>query len=117
MKQLVRTSLVQRTLAAMFSTYLRLVRSTLRWSHQDRERVEAIWARGGGVIICLWHANIPLSPFAWEYREGIQEMRALISRSADGEFIALTMEKLGVPAIRGSRKKLSKRVDWVTTCM
>ena len=107
MKQLVRSSLVQRTLAAIFSTYLRFVRATMRWSHQDRERVEAIWARGGGVIICLWHANIPLSPFAWEYREGIQEMRALISRSADGEFIALTMEKLGVPAIRGSRKKLS----------
>jgi lysophospholipid acyltransferase (LPLAT)-like uncharacterized protein len=107
MKQLVRSSLVQRSLAAMFSGYLRFVRATLRWSHQDRERVEAIWAKGGGVIICLWHANIPLSPFAWEYRPGVQEMRALISRSADGEFIARTMEKLGVPAIRGSRKKLS----------
>ena len=39
MKQLVRSSLVQRTLAAIFSTYLRFVRATMRWSHQDRERV------------------------------------------------------------------------------
>lgn len=107
MKQLVRASVVQRTLAAVFSGYLRFVRATLRWSHEERHRVEAIWARGGGVIVCFWHESIPLSPFAWEYREGVQEMRGLISRSADGEFIAQTMEKLGVPAIRGSRKKLS----------
>jgi lysophospholipid acyltransferase (LPLAT)-like uncharacterized protein len=32
-------------------------------------------------------------------------MRALISRSADGEFIALTMQQIGFPAIRGSSKK------------
>lgn len=107
MKQLVRASWVQRTLAAVFSAYLRLCKATLRWSHEEQQRVEAIWAQGGGVIVCLWHENIPLSPFAWEYREGIQEMRALISRSADGEFIAQTMERLGVPAVRGSRKKLS----------
>ncbi|HET9159489.1 MAG TPA: DUF374 domain-containing protein, partial [Caulobacteraceae bacterium] len=107
MKHLVRAAWVQRTLAAVFSAYLKFVNATLRWSQQDKHRVEAIWSRGGGVIICFWHAGIPLSPFAWEYREGIQEMRALISRSADGEFIARTMDKLGVPAIRGSRKKLS----------
>jgi lysophospholipid acyltransferase (LPLAT)-like uncharacterized protein len=107
MKHLVRASWVQRTLAAVFSGYLRFCRATLRWTHEERERVEAIWAQGGGVIICFWHESIPLSPFAWEYREGVQEMRALISRSADGEFIAQTMERLGVPAIRGSRKKLS----------
>jgi lysophospholipid acyltransferase (LPLAT)-like uncharacterized protein len=107
MKHLVRAAWVQRTLAAVFSGYLRFVRATLRWTHEDRARVEAIWESGGGVIICFWHESIPLSPFAWEYRDGVQEMRALISRSADGEFIARTMERLGVPAIRGSRKKLS----------
>jgi hypothetical protein len=107
MKQLARAAWVQRTLAAVFSGYLRFVNSTLRWSQEDKHRVEAIWARGGGVIICFWHAGIPLSPFAWEYRDGIQEMRALVSRSADGEFIARTMDKLGVPSIRGSRKKLT----------
>jgi lysophospholipid acyltransferase (LPLAT)-like uncharacterized protein len=107
MKHLARSSAVQRTLAAVFSGYLKFVNSTLRWRHEGRELPEALWSAGGGVIVCLWHAGIPLSPFAWEYRQGVQEMRGLISRSADGEFIAQTMEKLGVPAIRGSRKKLS----------
>ena len=107
MKHLLRASVVQRTLAAVFSGYLKFVNATLRWSHEERERVQQVWAKGGGVIICFWHAGIPLSPFAWEYRDGIQEMRALVSRSADGEFIARTMERLGVPSIRGSRKKLS----------
>jgi lysophospholipid acyltransferase (LPLAT)-like uncharacterized protein len=107
MKQLVRAAWVQRSLAAVFSAYLKFVNATLRWSQEDKHRVEQVWARGGGVIVCFWHEGIPLSPFAWEYREGIQQMRALISRSADGEFIAQTMDRLGVPAIRGSRKKLS----------
>jgi len=107
MKQLVRATWVQRTLAAVFSGYLRFCRATIRWTVEGHEPVEAIWAQGGGVILCFWHEYIPLSPFVWEYREGVQEMRALISRSADGEFIAQTMERLGVPAIRGSRKKLS----------
>lgn len=107
MKKLVRSSWVQWALAAVFSGYLRFVRSTLRWSVEGREPLEAVWGQNTGVIICLWHASIPLSPFAWEYREGVQELRALISRSADGEFIAQTVERLGVPSIRGSRKKLS----------
>jgi len=107
MKHLLRTSAVQRTLAAVFSGYLKFVNATLRWSHEERQRVQQVWTQGGGVIICFWHAGIPLSPFAWEHRPGVQELRALVSRSADGEFIAQTMDKLGVPAIRGSRKKLS----------
>lgn len=107
MKRLVRAAWVQRTLAATFSGYLKFVYSTLRWTREGQERAQGVWARGGGVILCLWHARIPLSACSWELESGAQDMRALISRSADGEFIALTMDHLGFPAIRGSRKKLS----------
>src|SRR5689334_9055296 len=107
MKQLVRASWVQQALAAIFSAYLRFVFSTLKWTREGHERAQGAWAKGGGVILCFWHARIPLSPCSWELESGAQDMRALISRSADGEFIALTMERIGFPAIRGSRKKLS----------
>ena len=105
MKQLMRSAAVQHTLAAFVSSYLRLCFSTFRWVREGQERAEGIRAQGGGVVLCFWHSRIPISPPAWELNSGGQEMRALISRSADGEFIALTMEKIGFPAIRGSRRK------------
>lgn len=107
MKQLVRAEVVQKTLAALFSGYLKFVYATLRWTREGDERPVHVWKTGGGAILCFWHSRIPLSPCSWELKRGAQDMRALISRSADGEFIALTMEKIGFPAIRGSRKKLS----------
>lgn len=107
MKKVVRAPWVQRTLAALFSSYLRFTYSTLRWTREGHDKAQGVWADGGGAILCLWHARIPLSACTWELENGAQDMRALISRSADGEFIALTMEALGFPAIRGSRKKLS----------
>ena len=107
MKQFFRSSAVQRTLAALFSAYLRFTFSTLRWTREGHERAQGVWANGGGAILCFWHARIPLSPCSWELKSGAQDMRALISRSSDGEFIAQTMERIGFPAIRGSRKKLS----------
>lgn len=107
MKQLVRAAWVQRALAAMFSAYLGWVYATLRWTREGHDRAQGVWTQGGGAILCFWHARIPLSPCSWELDSGAQDMRALISRSADGEFIAQSMERLGFPAIRGSRKKMS----------
>jgi hypothetical protein len=56
------------------------------------------------VIACFWHSRIALSPACWPL-DRAQEPRALISLSADGEFIAKAMEKVGFPAIRGSAAK------------
>jgi lysophospholipid acyltransferase (LPLAT)-like uncharacterized protein len=106
-KKIARTSLAQSLLTAVFTGYLQLVYATLRWTREGEEKAEAVWATQGGAILCLWHARIPLSPNTWPKGRATQPMRALISRSADGEFIALVMEKLGFPAIRGSSKKQS----------
>jgi lysophospholipid acyltransferase (LPLAT)-like uncharacterized protein len=105
-KKIGRSSVVQSALASLFSVYMRLVFSTLRWTREGQEKAEEVWATDGGAILCFWHARIPLSPNAWP-KGGLkkQPMRALISLSADGEFIAQAMEKLGFPAIRGSSKK------------
>lgn len=107
MKAFFRSDLVQRTLAALFAGWLMLCYATLRWKREGQEKAEAIWATEGGAILCFWHAVIPLAPQCWPQASNRQDMRALISRSADGEFIALTVQWIGFPAIRGSSKKQS----------
>lgn len=96
---------VVQTMSALFAAYLRFVYATLRWTRVDQERAEAVWAVGGGAILCFWHARIPLGPPTWPQGPGRQDMRALISLSADGEFIARAVARIGFPSIRGSSKK------------
>jgi lysophospholipid acyltransferase (LPLAT)-like uncharacterized protein len=103
-----RSPLVVKALSTLFAAYLRLVFRTLRWTHVGSDAAQGVWDRRAetGAILCFWHARIPLSPNAWPQDESRrQPMRALISLSADGEFIARAMEKIGFPAIRGSSKK------------
>lgn len=105
MKALFRSPVVQQTLATLFAGWLSLCYATLRWTREGQDKARQVWAMEGGAILCFWHARIPLSPRCWPQSPERQEMRALISRSADGEFIALTVQKIGFPAIRGSSKK------------
>lgn len=96
-------------LSSLFAGYSKLVYATLRMTEEGREQAEAVWAQGRetgvGAILCFWHSRIPMSPLSWPQDPARQDMRALISRSNDGEFIARTVEKLGFPAIRGSSAK------------
>ncbi len=96
-------------LSSIFAGYSKFVFRTLRMTEEGREQAEAVWAQGretgAGAILCFWHSRIPMSPLSWPQDPGRQDMRALISRSNDGEFIARTVEKLGFPSIRGSSAK------------
>jgi lysophospholipid acyltransferase (LPLAT)-like uncharacterized protein len=97
-------------LSSIFAGYSKFVFATLRMTVEGGEMAEALWTRGReegvGAILCFWHSRIPMSPLSWpQDLAHRQDMRALISRSNDGEFIARTVEKLGFPAIRGSSAK------------
>lgn len=105
MKALFRSAFVQHSLAGLFAAWLSFCYATIRWTHEGEEKARTVWAGDGGAILCFWHAVIPLGPKCWPQGPDKQDMRALISRSADGEFIALTVQKIGFPAIRGSSKK------------
>lgn len=105
MKAFLRSAAVQNALAAVFAGWLRFCYATIRWRVEGEANARAVWAGGEGAILCFWHAFIAIGPYSWPQGAGRQDMRALISRSADGEFIALTMEKIGFPAIRGSSRK------------
>jgi lysophospholipid acyltransferase (LPLAT)-like uncharacterized protein len=97
---------VQAALAWLFAAYLKFALSTMRWRQEDRDKAEALWDAGGGVLVCFWHGRIALSPACWPL-DRAQEPRALISLSPDGQFIAGAVARLGFPAIRGSSTKKS----------
>lgn len=99
-----RHPLVQRALSRVLAGYLRLALRTIRWTSENRAAAEGVWDSGGPVIVLFQHGRIALSPACWPL-ERAQEPRAMISLSADGQFIAGAVERLGFPAIRGSAGK------------
>jgi lysophospholipid acyltransferase (LPLAT)-like uncharacterized protein len=100
-----RVSWVVKALAWLLAAYLRLVYATIRWTRVGQDKAEGVWREGGGAILCFWHARIPIALPTWPNDGKRQEIHALISQSADGEFIARAIEHIGFPAIRGSSKK------------
>jgi len=101
-----RSPLIQAVLAWVLAAWLKLCLSTIRWRQENIEAAEQVWASGGGAIVCFWHSRIALAPACWPL-DRAQPPRALISLSADGEFIARAVARLGFPAIRGSSSKKS----------
>lgn len=105
MKAFLRSPATQTALGWILAAYLKLALRTIRWRHENLEAVEPTLAPGGGGAVALfWHGRIPLclatAPQWWR-----KQTRALISPSADGEFIAQALGRAGFPAIRGSSAK------------
>lgn len=93
----------------LMAGYLRLVYATLRWTREGQEHAQGVWARAladkTGAILALWHSRVPVGPTCWPQGPDKPEIRVLVSQSRDGEFIARTIAKLGLPSIRGSSVK------------
>lgn len=105
MKALLRNGGVQAFLGWVLAAYLRVVLRTVRWRHENLACVEPNLAGNGeGAVALFWHGRIPLclatAPQWWR-----KQTRALISPSADGEFIAQALAHSGFPAIRASSAK------------
>jgi lysophospholipid acyltransferase (LPLAT)-like uncharacterized protein len=104
LKGLLRRPAVQAALGVTLGLYLRLILRTVRWRHENLACVEPALAGETGAIALFWHGRIPLclatAPQWWRKRT-----RALISPSADGEFIAQALAMAGFPAIRASSAK------------
>lgn len=105
MKSLLRSDGVQAFLGWLLGTYLRIILSTVRWTHENVGGVEPVLVDDTkGAIALFWHGRIPLclatAPQWWRKRT-----KALISPSADGEFIARALAMSGFPAIRVSSAK------------
>ena len=105
MKKLLRSDGVQAFLGWVLGTYLRLILNTIRWRHENVECVEPVLAGESGAIALFWHGRIPICLGMAEVWWRKDKRRCLISPSADGEFIALALERARYPAIRMSSAK------------
>ena len=102
-----RNPAIQSVLAWILALWLRFCYATIRWTRHNEEVAEAVWDQGGGVLCVFWHSRTALAPHSWRFDRG-QPVKAVISRSADGEFIAKAVARLGIPAVRGSSSNKDK---------
>jgi hypothetical protein len=98
---------VQASLSFILAHWMQFCFATMRWTHENQAVAEGVWARGGGVLCAFWHSRIGLSPACWPLNRA-QPAKALISLSADGQFIAKAVARQGFPAIRGSSSNKDK---------
>jgi len=102
-----RNPVVQSALAWTLAKWMQFCFATIRWTHENQGVAEEVWARGGGVLCVFWHSRIGLSPSCWPL-DRAQPAKALISLSADGEFITKAVARQGFPAVRGSSANKDK---------
>lgn len=95
---------VRAVMAFLLAEWMRFCFATIRWTEEGREAAEPVWLSGEGMIHAFWHQRIGLSP-AVPRPADAPEVRAFISLSPDGQFIADAVARLGHPAIRGSSQK------------
>jgi lysophospholipid acyltransferase (LPLAT)-like uncharacterized protein len=104
LKQLLRNGAVQAVLGWVLAAYLRLILRTVRWRHENLACVEPVLASDSGALALFWHGRLPMclsvAPQWWR-----KPTKAMISPSADGEFLAQAMARSGFPAIRVSSAK------------
>jgi lysophospholipid acyltransferase (LPLAT)-like uncharacterized protein len=74
---------------------------TVRFRSENRERFDHYADRGEPVLYALWHGR--LLPLTYFHRG--RGIAAMISRSADGEYIARMVEGWGFEAVRGSSSR------------
>lgn len=102
-----RNPMVQGLLAWLLARWMAFCFGTIRWTRENQEVAEAIWAQGGGVLAVFWHSRIALSVASWPL-DRATPTKGLISLSPDGQFIARAVARLGFPAIRGSSANKDK---------
>ena len=102
-----RNPVIQSSLAWLLARWMRFCYATIRWEHRNQELAEAVWKQGGGVLVVFWHSRTSLAPCSWPL-ERAQPVKGVISRSADGEFVAKAVARLGIPAVRGSSSNKDK---------
>ena len=99
LRDLLRSTWVQRALGVLAAEYLRLVWLTNRFSYEPADVYERVEPEMPA-IFAFWHGQHFMTPFI-KTKESYRA-KVLISRHRDGEFNAIAAERLGIGTIRGS---------------
>ncbi len=99
LRNLLRSSWVQRAAGFLAAEYLRLVWLTNRFSF-DPANIYLLVEPQQPAIFAFWHGQHFLTPFI--KTKASHRAKVLISLHRDGEFNAIAAERLGIGTIRGS---------------
>jgi lysophospholipid acyltransferase (LPLAT)-like uncharacterized protein len=99
LRNVLRSSWLQRAVGSLAAEFLRLVFRTNRFSF-DPVEVHDIVEPQMPAIFAFWHGQHFLTPFV--KTKEFHRAKVLISRHRDGEFNAIAAERLGIGTIRGS---------------
>ena len=99
LRNVLRSSWLQRAVGFLTAEFLRLVWLTNRFSF-DPPEVHDIVEPQMPAIFAFWHGQHFLTPFV--KTKEFHRAKVLISRHRDGEFNAIAAERLGIGTIRGS---------------
>jgi lysophospholipid acyltransferase (LPLAT)-like uncharacterized protein len=99
MRNVLRSSWVQRAVGFLAAEFLRLVWLTNKFSIDPPDAYEILEPQMP-VILAFWHGQHFMMPFI--KRKKSYRAKVLISRHRDGEFNAIAAERLGIGTIRGS---------------
>jgi lysophospholipid acyltransferase (LPLAT)-like uncharacterized protein len=98
-RNLLRSSRVQRAVGFLAAEYLRLVWRTNKFTIHPADIYERVEPQQPA-IFAFWHGQHFMTPFI-KTKES-HRAKVLISRHRDGEFNAIAAERLGIGTIRGS---------------
>jgi lysophospholipid acyltransferase (LPLAT)-like uncharacterized protein len=98
-RNVLRSSWVQRAVGFLAAEYLRLVWLTNRFTFDPANVYEMVEPQQP-LIFAFWHGQHFLTPFI--KTKASHRAKVLISRHRDGEFNAIAAERLGIETIRGS---------------
>jgi lysophospholipid acyltransferase (LPLAT)-like uncharacterized protein len=98
-RNVLRSSWVQRAVGFLAAEWLRLVWLTNKFSYEPANVYDLV-EPAQPVILAFWHGQHFLTPFI-KTKES-HRAKVLISLHRDGEFNAIAAERLGVATIRGS---------------
>ncbi len=99
LRDLLRSSWVQRALGFLAAEYLRMVWLTSRFSYVPADIYDIVEPEMPA-IFAFWHGQHFMTPFI--KTKASYRAKVLISRHRDGEFNAIAVERLGIGTIRGS---------------
>ena len=99
LRNVLRSSWVQRAVGVFAAEWLRLVWLTNKFSFEPANVYEML-EPNQPMILAFWHGQHFLTPFI-KTKES-HRAKVLISRHRDGEFNAIAAERLGIETIRGS---------------
>ena len=100
------SSFVRALFAFLLVSYLRFCYATTRWQVQNQAPVEAIWAKGEGVVLSFWHERLHMGHYCWPKDIG-QKVAVLASHSKSGDMSMRINALFKHESIRGSSAKKS----------